>query len=69
MSNHSFSRPSRRDLLSAALFGGLSAIAGCNDPSGVQPVTSPPVKSGTRARMEKYKDTAQRAAEKNIKMH
>jgi hypothetical protein len=69
MLNHSFLQPSRRDLLSAALFGGLSVIAGCNDPSGVQPVTSPPVKSGTRARMEKYKDSVQRVTQKNIKTH
>jgi hypothetical protein len=69
MWNYSFARLSRRDLLSAGLLVSLLAVAGCNDPSAVQPVTTPPNKAGTRARMEKYKDSAQRAAEKNIRTH
>jgi hypothetical protein len=65
MPSHSISSFSRRDVLGALVVGGLWAIVGCNDSDGVQTVTTPPTKTGTRARMDKYKDSAENAAKKN----
>jgi hypothetical protein len=65
MPNHSFSSVRRRDVIRTLALGGLCGIGGCSDSGGVQTVTTAPNKTGTRARMEKYKDTAEQAAKKN----
>jgi hypothetical protein len=67
MANLIFKSIKRRDLLRALVVGGIWGIAGCGDSGAVQKVTAPPSKSGTRARMDKYKDSAQGAAKKKNK--
>ncbi len=65
MSSHPFSSVSRRDVLRTVVLGGLYGIVGCNDSGHVQTVTTPPNATGTRAKLNKYKDSVENAAKNN----
>jgi hypothetical protein len=65
MSNHPFSSVSRRDVLRTVVAGGLWGVVGCGDSGGVQTVSAPPSPTGTRAKLEKYKDSVENAAKNN----
>jgi hypothetical protein len=56
---------SRRDVLRTLVVGGLWGVVGCNDSGSATTVTAPPKPNGTRAKLDKYKDTAENAAKKN----
>ncbi len=65
MSNHSFSSVCRRDVLRSVVLGGLLGLVGCSDSGSVQTVTNPSKATGTRAKLDKYKESAENAAKKN----
>jgi hypothetical protein len=65
MSNHPCSSVCRRDVLRRFVLGGLLGLAGCSDSGSVQTVTNPSQPTGTRAKLDKYKESAEKAAKKN----
>jgi hypothetical protein len=69
MSNKIFLPVSRRNVLRTVAVVGLWGMAGCGESSGVQTVETPPSPTGTRAKLNQYKDAAENAAKKNKGQH
>ncbi len=65
MSNLISSSVSRRDVLLTAVLASLWGTAGCGESGGDQTVTTPPKATGTRGKLDKYKETVEDAAKKS----
>jgi hypothetical protein len=63
MLNNSLSLMSRRGLLRLGMLAGLFGVAGCGE-GGTQTVTTPPVTTGTRTRLDERKGKAEEALAK-----